>query len=121
MSQENSGIVRRIYTAFAERDGVTPFEHYAPDIEWENLHWQPVGVPTVYHGHDGVHEVFHDLLQAFREFEFRPLAFTPVGNHVLVTVDEHAVARTSGVVLDRRHYRYGPCTTAWSAACASTS
>jgi ketosteroid isomerase-like protein len=104
VSQENVEIVRRIYEAFAERDGVTPFKHYAPDIEWENLHWQPVGVPTVYHGHDGVHEVFQDLLQAFREFEFQTLEFTPVGDHVLVTVDEHGVGRTSGVALDRRQY-----------------
>jgi len=104
VSEENVELVRSIYKAFAERDGVTPFKHYAPDIEWENLHWQPVGVPTVYHGHDGVHELFHDLLQAFREFEFRMLELTPIGDHVLVTVHEHGVGRTSGVVLDRRHY-----------------
>ena len=104
MSQENVEVVRSMYKAFAQRDGVTPFKHYAPDIEWENLHWQPVGVPRVYHGHDGVHEMFHDLLQAFREFEFRMVELTPNGDHVLVTVDERGVGRTSGVVVDRRHY-----------------
>jgi ketosteroid isomerase-like protein len=104
MSQENVEIVRSIYVAFAQRDGVTPFKHYAPDIEWENLHWQPVGVPTVYHGHDGVHAMFQDILDAFRKFEFRTLELTPIGDHVLVTVDEHGVGRTSGVVVDRRHY-----------------
>jgi ketosteroid isomerase-like protein len=28
----------------------------------------------------------------------------PSGDHVLVTVDERGVGRTSGVVVDRRHY-----------------
>jgi ketosteroid isomerase-like protein len=104
MSQENVEIVRSIYVAFAQRDGVTPFKHYAPDIEWENLHWQPVGVPTAYHGHDGVHAMFQDILEAFRKFEFGALELTPIGDHVLVTVDEHGVGRMSGVVVDRRHY-----------------
>jgi ketosteroid isomerase-like protein len=104
VSQENVEIVPSIYAAFARRDGVTPFKHYAPDIEWENLHWQGVGNPTVYHGHDGVRAGFHDLLEAFREFDFRPLDLTPTGDHVLVTTHEHAVGRVSSVVVDRRHY-----------------
>jgi ketosteroid isomerase-like protein len=97
-------IVRSIYEAFAQRDEVTPFKYYAPDIEWDTSGGvEFVGGSTVYHGHDGVHAFFHDLLQAFREFEYRPLEFTPIGDHVLVTVYEHAVGRLSGVVVDRRH------------------
>ena len=93
-----------MYKAFARRDGVTPFEHYAPDIEWEHRDAGLVGSSPVYHGHDGVHALFQDLLQAFREFEFRMVELTPNGDHVLVTVDERGVGRTSGVVVDRRHY-----------------
>ena len=105
MSEENVEIVRSIYEAFAQRDGVTPFKYYAPDIEWDNSEiMELVGGSTVYHGHDGVHAFFHDLLQAFREFEYRPQEFTPIGDHVLVTVREHAVGRLSGVVVDRRHW-----------------
>ena len=105
MSQGNAEIVRGIYDAFARRDGVTPFQYYAPDIEWDNRGGvELVGGSTVYHGHNGVHAMFHDVLQAFREFEFRPLELTPIGDHVLVTVHERAVGRMSGAVVDRRHY-----------------
>jgi ketosteroid isomerase-like protein len=104
VSQENVEVVRGVYDAFARRDGATPFEHYAPGIEWEMKEAGIVGNPTVYRGHEGVHAMFHDLLQAFREFEFRPLEVTPVGDDVLVTVHDHAVGRTSGAVIDRIHY-----------------
>jgi ketosteroid isomerase-like protein len=105
VSEENVEVVRSIYEAFAQRDGVTPFKYYAPDIEWDNSEiMELVGGSTVYHGHDGVHAFFHDLLQAFSEFEFHLLELTPIGDHVLVTVHEHAVGRLSGVIVDRRHY-----------------
>jgi ketosteroid isomerase-like protein len=104
LSEENVEIVRSIYEAFAQRDGVTPFKYYAANIEWDSGGAELVGGSTVYHGHDGVHALFHDVLQAFREFEYRPLELTPSGAHVLVTVHERGVGRTSGVVVDRRHY-----------------
>jgi ketosteroid isomerase-like protein len=105
VSEENVEVVRSLYEAFAQRGGVTPYKYYAPDIEWDNSGGvELVGGSTVYHGHDGVHALFHDLLQAFREFEFRPLELTPIGAHVLVTVHERAVGRRSSVVVDRRHY-----------------
>jgi ketosteroid isomerase-like protein len=103
VSQENVEIVRGIYDAFARRDGAMPFKHYAPGIEWEGKDAVVVGSPAVYHGHEGVYAMFHDLLQAFREFEFQPLKWMPVGDHVVVTVHEHAVGRTSGAVVDRIH------------------
>jgi ketosteroid isomerase-like protein len=103
VSQENVEVVRGLYDAFASRDGATPFKHYAPDIEWEGKDAVIVGSPAIYHGHEGVYAMFHDLLQAFREFDFRPLELTPVGDHVVVAVHEHAVGRTSGAVVDRVH------------------
>ncbi len=102
MSQENVEVVRRIYEAFARRDRVTPFEFYASDIEWDVTGVNLEGV--VNHGHEGVRSSFRDLLAEFREFEFQPLDFTPVGDHVLVTVQERGVGRGSGVVVDRREY-----------------
>jgi ketosteroid isomerase-like protein len=105
VSGEKVEIVRSVYEAFAQRDGVTPYKYLAPDIEWDNSGGvELVGGCTMYHGHDGVRAFFHDLLQAFREFEFRPLELTPIGAHVLVTVHEHAVGRRSSVVIDRRRY-----------------
>jgi ketosteroid isomerase-like protein len=52
MSQENVEVVRSMYKTFAQRDGVTPFKHYAPDIEWEHRDAGLVGSSPVYHGLD---------------------------------------------------------------------
>jgi ketosteroid isomerase-like protein len=35
MSQANVEIVRAVYDAFTRRDQVTPFQAYAPDVEWD--------------------------------------------------------------------------------------
>jgi len=120
MAQENVEVVRSVYDAFAQRDGATPFKHYAPDIEWENREAGLVGGLT-YHGHEGVHALFHELLLAFREFEFQPLELTPVGDNVLVTVHEHAVGREAVRSLIAPTMRPGPCTTASSPVYVSTS
>ena len=103
MSHENVEIVRRAYEAFARRDSVTPFELYAPDIEWDVTGVHLEGT-AVYHGHDGVRASFRDLVAVFRDFEFQALDLKPCGERVLVTVQEHGVGRGSGVVVDRRHY-----------------
>jgi ketosteroid isomerase-like protein len=97
-------IVRRVYEAFARRDSVTPFEVYAPDIEWDVSAIHIEGMAAAYHGHDGVRASFRDVLAVFRDFEFQPLELTPYGDHVVVTVREHGVGRGSGVVVDRRQY-----------------
>ncbi len=102
MSAENVAIVRGVYEAFARRDAITPFQFYAADIEWDVTGINVEGV--VYHGHEGVRASFREALAGFREFEFQPLDFTPSADHVLVTVQEHGVGRTSGIVVDRREY-----------------
>jgi ketosteroid isomerase-like protein len=70
VSQENVEIVRSMYTAFAQRDGVTPFKHYAPDIEWEHGDAGLVGSSPVYHGHDGVHALFRIFSRPFASLSF---------------------------------------------------
>jgi ketosteroid isomerase-like protein len=70
MSQENVEIVRGLYAAFARRDSEAPFEHYASDIEWDTSRvWAGLGL-SIAHGHDGVRQMFRELLGAFREFDF---------------------------------------------------
>ena len=58
-------IVRGIYEAFAQRDGATPFKHYAPDIEWESRGGLGVVAGSVYHGHDGVKRSFMTFSRLF--------------------------------------------------------
>lgn len=57
MATDNVEIVRRGYRAFREGgvEAILPFLH--PDIEWHmSAAFTPS--PRVYHGHDGVREVF---------------------------------------------------------------
>lgn len=86
------------------RDNVTPFEAYAPDVEWDLTGLAHLDGATVYHGHDGVRAALWDLLSAFREFEFQPEELRDAGDYVLATIHEHGVGRTSEIIVDRRHY-----------------
>jgi ketosteroid isomerase-like protein len=104
MSQANVEIVRGIYDAFARRDNVAPFSVYAPDIELDFREGAGLDAPTVYHGHDGVRLAFRNWLAPFHSFKFRPEEMRDAGDHVLVTVYEHGIGRTSGVAVDRCHY-----------------
>ena len=104
MSQANVEIVRGVYEAFTRRDDAVPFASYSPDIEWDITGLGHFGVASVYHGHDGVRACFRDLLSAFGRFELHAEELRDSGDYVIATVNEHGVGRTSGVVVDRRHY-----------------
>lgn len=97
-------IVRGIYDAYAQRDNLTPFEFYAPDIEWDLTDGGEILGTAVYHGHAGVRASFRDILDAFPDLHYRLLDLTPIGDRVLVTVHEHGAGRESGVSVERRHY-----------------
>jgi ketosteroid isomerase-like protein len=102
MSQENVEIVRGVYDAFARRDNDAPFAVYAPDIE---LDFREAGLDgIVYHGHEGVRAAFRTWLAPFREFQFQPEEMRDCGDHVLATVHDRGIGRSSGVVVERRHY-----------------
>ncbi len=104
MSQENVEIVRGVYDAFTRRDNVAPFAVYAPDIELDFGEGGGPDAQAVYHGHEGVRIAFRKWLAPFRSFEFRAEEVRDAGDHVLVTVSEHGIGRTSGVVVHRCHW-----------------
>ena len=104
MSQENVEIVRGVYDAFARGDNAAPFTVYAPDIEWDIRVNAGLDVATVYRGHDGVRMGFRNWLAPFRDFSFRPQEMRDCGDHVLATVYERGIGRTSGVAVERCHY-----------------
>jgi uncharacterized protein len=101
---ENLDLVREIYAAYGRRDNQSPFEVYAPDIEWDISELGLFGVQSVYRGHDGVRACFRDLFSSFREFKIAPLGLLDASDHVLATVREHGVGAASGVDVDREHY-----------------
>jgi ketosteroid isomerase-like protein len=104
VSEENIGVVRRIYAAYGRRDNEAPFDAYAPDVEWDISELGIFGAASVYHGHEGVRACFRDLFSAFREFEIRAEELRASGEHVLVKVWEHGVGTASGAVVDRQHH-----------------
>jgi ketosteroid isomerase-like protein len=104
MSHANVEIVRGVYEAFTRQDDALPFASYEPDIEWDITGFGHFGAASVYHGHDGVRACSRDVLSAFVRFELHAEELRGSGDYVLVTVNEQGVGRTSGVVVDRRHY-----------------
>lgn len=104
MMRENVEIVRQAYEAFARRDATGAFELYAADIEWDLSRGGAYGVGSVYRGHEGVRESFRDLLAAFSVMDFTVEDLTEAGDHVVATIHERYLGRTSAVEVDRRHY-----------------
>jgi len=104
MSHGNVEIVQGIYDGFARHDSEMPFALYAPNIEFDASRYHLLGQFAVYHGHDGIRAMFSELLTEFRGLEFQVLDLTPAGDHVLVTVRQSGVGRTSGAAVDSRHY-----------------
>jgi ketosteroid isomerase-like protein len=105
MSEENVEVVRSVYEAAARRDDVTPFELYAPGIEWEvGKRRAAVGFSRVYRGHQGVRQFWRDALDAFDEMGFELEELIDAGDQVLAVVREREVGRSSGVPLEQRVY-----------------
>ena len=105
MSQENVEIVRGIYDAVNRRDVVTPFTVYAEDIVWDVsksrravLYSQPI-----YHGHEGVRQMWRDGLSAFREVDFEVGELLDAGDRVLAVIHERETGRASGVPVTASH------------------
>jgi ketosteroid isomerase-like protein len=101
----NVEVVRGIYDAYTRRENATPFDAYAPDIEWDISELGHFPIASVYHGHAGVRECFRDLLSAFGEFEIRAEELSAgAADRVLAVVSEHGVGAGSGAAADRTHH-----------------
>jgi len=106
MSRENVEVVRRIYDAVARRDIVTPFELYADDIVWDlsNTRRAALYAKSVYVGHEGVRENWRESLAAFGSVDLDVQGLTDTGDHVLATIREREIGRTSGVPVETTHF-----------------
>ena len=104
MSQENVEIVAAAYEAFARREEARAFSFYAEDIEWDLSRGMVEGVGSLYRGHAGVRQCFRDLLASFSVIDFDVKEIIEVGDHVVSTVHERYLGRTSAIEVDRWHY-----------------
>ena len=105
MSKENVEIVRGIYDAFARRDDVSAFEVYAQDIVWDlsNARRAALTEKPVYHGHEGVRQLWRESLYVFGEIDFDVEELIDAGDQVLAVIRERDVGRASGVPVETTH------------------
>jgi ketosteroid isomerase-like protein len=105
MSRENAEIVRSVYEAVARRDGVSPFEVYASDIEWDvGPRRSAMFGAQVYRGHEGVRHCWRDMVSAFGEIDMRVAELIDAGDCVLAVIHERELGRASGVAVEGYHY-----------------
>jgi ketosteroid isomerase-like protein len=95
MAIDNAQIVRRGYEAFREGgvEAILPF--LDPDIEW-HMSAAFTRTPRVYHGHEGVREVFRFFDERIDELGADPHEFIDAGDRVIVPVRMHGRFRETG-------------------------
>ena len=92
---ENAALAREAYDAFNRQDLGAVLERLDPAIEWR-MHESFTRIPRVYHGHEGVREVydaFHENLDGFRA---EPREFLERGDRLVVPVRMHGRQKGSG-------------------------
>ena len=82
MSEPNAQVVRRWFEGFA-RGEVTP-EICGQEIEIRN--WSESPVPGPYHGHQGLHDWWQDLADAFDEIHFELTDLFDVDDEHVLTI-----------------------------------
>jgi uncharacterized protein len=96
VSEFNVEFARRGYEAFNEGGVEAILNYLEPEIEWINLHPQPMA--KTYRGHDGVREYFRQLFDLFDPVRLEPEEFIPVGDdYVLVFLRVWGRGKTTGV------------------------
>ena len=77
-------LVRRLFAAFAERDGDTLLELVGPDIEFFGPTATVLNEGRCYRGHDGMRRYLRDAEALWAELDLEPQKLHEIGNHVVV-------------------------------------
>jgi ketosteroid isomerase-like protein len=95
MEADNVEIVRRGYEAFSRGgvEAILPF--LDPEIEW-HMSSAFTHEPRVFHGHDGVREVFRFFNENIADLVADPHEFIEAGDRVIVPLRMHGRARKTG-------------------------
>jgi ketosteroid isomerase-like protein len=107
MSEENVGIVRRVYEAAARRDSTTVLALYDPDVEVDNTHGPGravIGGESVFHGHEGLRTFYREWNAAWEKIEEDYEELIDAGDHVIGVVTSRGRGRASGIDVELTQY-----------------
>jgi ketosteroid isomerase-like protein len=83
MGEESIDLVRRAFSAFAERDLAAVAELVGPDVEFFPPTAAIAGHDTPYHGEEGLREYFDDVARIWEVLEVVPHEYREVGDQVV--------------------------------------
>jgi uncharacterized protein len=92
---DNVEIVRRGYQAFEEGGVEAILQFVDPGIEW-HMSAAFTRTPRVYHGHEGVREVFRFFEEWIDDLGVDPHEFIDAGDRVIVPLRMHGRLRDTG-------------------------
>lgn len=95
MPSEKASLAREAYDAFNRQDLEGVLERLDPEIQWR-MHEQFTRAPRVFHGHEGVREVFDAFLESFDDFRTDPLEFIEADDRLVVPVRMSGRQKGSG-------------------------
>jgi ketosteroid isomerase-like protein len=102
MSDENVGIVRRAYEAFAVGDLAEVLRTFSPDVVSYTA--PPLPDAAEYHGHDGVLKWMTNWIEAFDDFVMEAEEYIDLGDRVVAGVRQSATGAGSGVPVENRFW-----------------
>jgi ketosteroid isomerase-like protein len=94
-------IVRRGYDAFNRGDVEGALADIHPEVEW-HTYIVPGPGGGIYHGHDGVRELWAEAKRIFGDFRNVPEEVLPAGEKVLAYVCVEGVGTRSGAAVQAR-------------------
>jgi ketosteroid isomerase-like protein len=101
---KNLELVREAFDAFLGGDVERALGLVDPDIECVRV--PPLPDPQIYHGSDGVLQMYADWTADFDEFEMEALEFTEIADRVLVEVIQRGRGKASGVTVTGRFWMF---------------
>jgi ketosteroid isomerase-like protein len=99
MSRENVEIVRRVWEAAQRRNSEVVFGLYDPAIVWQ-VHYGPVELRGLYHGHEGVRQLFQQWREPFETYQEHAGTFIDGGDNVVVGIRLSGRGKASGVEVE---------------------
>jgi ketosteroid isomerase-like protein len=106
MSQQNVEVVQRVFDAVARRDTAAVLALYDPKVEWDTSRGslgELLG-GTVYHGHEGLRSLFHQLHEPWESYEDHLEELIDAGGEEVITVvTTRGRGRATGIEVEQRH------------------
>jgi ketosteroid isomerase-like protein len=97
VSEEALAVVRRWFTALERGDPAAELCH--PEIEIRN--WDEAPITGPYYGHEGVHQWWGDVADAFDDVRFELLELSPIDDTRCLTIQRlRGRFRSTGIEVD---------------------